>query len=91
MCDQFKRKIKAKKRCCIKTLPNYLIITLKRYEIDVMTMLRKKISDQFEFPSELNLKPWTICGIDENEGEKNKKNNMEKKDRIEEDLKDDYF
>ena len=44
------KKIKVKKRCCIKSLPNKLIITLKRFEFDLNTMMKMKINDYFEFP-----------------------------------------
>lgn len=49
-CDKYGKKIKVKKRCCIKSLPNKLIITLKRFEFDLNTMMKMKINDYFEFP-----------------------------------------
>ena len=49
-CDKYEKKIKVKKRCCIKSLPNKLIITLKRFEFDLNTMMKMKINDYFEFP-----------------------------------------
>lgn len=58
-CDKYEKKIKVKKRCCIKSLPNNLIITLKRFEFDLNTMMKMKINDYFEFPLQLNLKKWT--------------------------------
>ena len=71
-CEKHNKKIKVKKRCCIKSLPNNLIITLKRFEFDYYTMTRLKLNDYFEFPMELNLKNWTRQGISEREN--NKKN-----------------
>lgn len=44
-------------------MPNTLIISLKRFEFDYNHMQRLKVNDYFEFPTELNLKKWTIHGI----------------------------
>lgn len=38
------------KRCSIKSLPNTLVITLKRFEFDYNTFQRVKVNDYFEFP-----------------------------------------
>lgn len=62
-CEKYDRKIKVMKRCCIKTLPNTLIVTLKRFDFDFTTMLKVKINDYFEFPLTLNIKPWTKVGL----------------------------
>ena len=62
-CEKYNRKIKVLKRCCIKTLPNTLIITLKRFEFDYNLMQKVKINDYFEFPIELNIYPWTKQGF----------------------------
>jgi len=62
-CEQYERKIKVMKRCCIKTLPNTLIITLKRFDFDFASMQKVKINDYFEFPTTLNVKPWTKVGL----------------------------
>jgi ubiquitin C-terminal hydrolase len=64
-CERYNRKIRAKKRVCIKTLPNHLIVTLKRFEFDLNTMMKMKVNDNFEFPMHLNLKRWTQQGIRE--------------------------
>jgi hypothetical protein len=37
-------------RCSIKSLPNTVVIHLKRFEFDYNTMLRHKMNDYFEFP-----------------------------------------
>ena len=63
LCEQYDRKIKVMKRCCIKTLPNTLIITLKRFDFDFASMQKVKINDYFEFPTTLNVKPWTKVGL----------------------------
>jgi len=62
-CEQYDRKIKVMKRCCIKSLPNTLIITLKRFDFDFVSMQKVKINDYFEFPTTLNVKPWTKAGL----------------------------
>ena len=33
-CEEYGKKISVKKMCCLKTLPNTLIISLKRFEFD---------------------------------------------------------
>lgn len=55
-CEKYDKKIRAQKRSCIKTLPNTLVLTLKRFDFDYNTMERKKINDYFEFPIDLNLR-----------------------------------
>ena len=57
-CEQYNRKINAKKRVLIDSLSNTVIIHLKRFAFDFTTMQRFKINDYCEFPLELNLKPW---------------------------------
>ena len=54
-CDKCDDKIATLKRACIKTLPNYLIVVLKRFEFNYDTMQKIKVNDYFEFPQELNL------------------------------------
>ncbi|KAL4435156.1 hypothetical protein ABPG74_003649 [Tetrahymena malaccensis] len=67
-CEKYQRKIKAQKRSCIKSLPNNLVLTLKRFDFDFITMEKKKINDYFEFPLELNLRNWTKQKLFEQEG-----------------------
>lgn len=63
LCEQYDRKITAKKRCLIDKLADTVIIHLKRFEFDFTTMQRYKVNDYCEFPMELNLKPWTKAGV----------------------------
>lgn len=44
-----------------------MIITLKRFEFNMTTMLKEKVNDYFDFPMTINMKPWTSAGIKENE------------------------
>lgn len=67
LCEKYGKKIKVLKRCCINSLPNTLIITLKRFEFDLNLMQKVKLNDYFEFPLSLNLKPWTKAGLREKE------------------------
>ena len=55
------------KRQIFKSLPNILVIALKRFEFDYDTMLKIKLNDYFEFPFELDMKDYLL--------EENKENN----------------
>ena len=61
--DSNGQKVEATRRCEIRTLPNTLIIHLKRFEFDLETMNRKKVNDYISFPFELNMFPYTEEGI----------------------------
>ncbi|TMW55427.1 hypothetical protein Poli38472_010309 [Pythium oligandrum] len=58
-CDHAQRKVSAIKRVCIKTLPRTLVCHLKRFEFDFDTMEKVKINDYLEFPTELDMYPYT--------------------------------
>jgi ubiquitin carboxyl-terminal hydrolase 34 len=47
-------------RTCLKDIPDHLICHLKRFDFDLQTMHRSKINDCFEFPTKLDMKPYTI-------------------------------
>jgi len=68
-CEDIGRKVDAVKRACVKTLPNALVIHLKRFEFDFDTMMRWKIKDRFEFPTTLNMYQYTVEGLAEAEGQ----------------------
>ncbi len=51
------------KRVLLKSLPESLIIHLKRFEFDFETMQQIKINDRYEFPMELNLYLYTKEGV----------------------------
>lgn len=63
-CDHCEAKVKAIRRVCVKHLPNYLIIALRRFEFDFDTMSREKLNDYFEFPFELDMEPYTQEGLE---------------------------
>ncbi|KAL8882405.1 MAG: hypothetical protein Q9198_000590 [Flavoplaca austrocitrina] len=48
------------KRACLKDIPDNLIFHLKRFDYDVMTGIRHKINDRFEFPDEIDMAPYNI-------------------------------
>ncbi|CAN0021460.1 unnamed protein product, partial [Sphacelaria rigidula] len=54
--------LNTRKRCSIKSLPNHLMIHLKRFGFDFDTMQQTKINDRLEFPLELNMYPYTKEG-----------------------------
>ena len=52
-------------RTCLERLPNLLILQLKRFEMDYSTMKPAKLNDRCSFPMVLDVKPYTMKGIDE--------------------------
>jgi len=40
-------------------LPRYLILTLKRFEFDFDQMIRVKVNDLYEFPTDLDMTKYT--------------------------------
>ena len=71
-CDHCEAKVKAIRRVCVKHLPNYLIIALRRFEFDFDTMSREKLNDYFEFPFELDMEPYTQEGLESDKEKKPK-------------------
>ncbi|PGH36152.1 ubiquitin thiolesterase [[Emmonsia] crescens] len=49
-----------KSRACLKDLPDNLIFHLKRFDFDVISMIRSKINDEFQFPERLDMTPYTV-------------------------------
>lgn len=47
-------------RACFKDIPDNLIFHLKRFDYDVMTGVRSKINDRFEFPQEIDMAPYHV-------------------------------
>jgi ubiquitin carboxyl-terminal hydrolase 34 len=72
------------KRTCIKTLPNVLLLHLKRFDFDFDTMRNEKVNDYCEFPLFLDMEPYTREGLAKREREKKEKSN-EAKERKDED------
>ncbi len=59
------------KRVLLKSLPESLIIHLKRFEFDFELMQQTKINDRYEFPMELDLYPYTKEGVNAKEEGRN--------------------
>ena len=59
-CEICNTKRTCHKRQIFKSLPNILVVALKRFEFDYDTMLKIKVNDYFEFPFELNMKNYLI-------------------------------
>lgn len=58
-CERCSKKVSAVKRVSLKKLPNYLIVTLKRFEFDYEKMIKLKVNDYCEFPQNLNLREYS--------------------------------
>ena len=54
-CEKCEKKVNTMKRCCIKRMPNVLILVLKRFEFNFDTMSKFKVNDLCEFPMNLNM------------------------------------
>ncbi|OMP83508.1 Ubiquitin carboxyl-terminal hydrolase 24 [Diplodia seriata] len=54
------RLVNAVKRTCLKSVPDNLIVHLKRFDFDPFTMTRSKINDHFRFPSRINMSPYKV-------------------------------
>ena len=63
-CDHCESKVKAIRRVCVKYLPNFLILALRRFEFDFDSMTREKLNDYFEFQEELDMEKFTQEGLE---------------------------
>src|SRR3546814_5754562 len=64
MCDTCSQKRTTIRRTVVETLPNLLILHLKRFDLDFQTFEVVKLNNKPEFPMELDMKPYTKEGID---------------------------
>jgi ubiquitin carboxyl-terminal hydrolase 9/24 len=76
-CDHCEAKVPAVRRVCIKHLPNILIIVLRRFEFNYDTMTRLKVNDYCEFPTEIDMEPFTQEGLERKELLKKKEKAMQ--------------
>jgi ubiquitin C-terminal hydrolase len=67
-CEKCGRKVEALKRMCLKRLPNYLILVLKRFEFDLDSMTKQKVNDRCDIPAELDMEQFTQQGLRKREG-----------------------
>eukprot|EP01091_Cochliopodium_minus_P019747 TRINITY_DN8400_c0_g2_i1.p1 TRINITY_DN8400_c0_g2~~TRINITY_DN8400_c0_g2_i1.p1 ORF type:complete len:2136 (-),score=629.79 TRINITY_DN8400_c0_g2_i1:47-6454(-) len=70
-CDGCSDYVNALKRTTIKTLPNVLVIHLKRFDFNFNTMQKEKLNVHFQFPEDLNMKQFTEEAIEFKEGNTN--------------------
>ncbi|KAJ5498532.1 hypothetical protein N7453_007583 [Penicillium expansum] len=59
-CTACGRHVDAVKRACLKDVPDNLIFHLKRFDFDMVHMLRSKINDEFQFPHHIDMTPYTV-------------------------------
>ncbi|KAL4978597.1 hypothetical protein BDW66DRAFT_16203 [Aspergillus desertorum] len=59
-CTSCGRHVDAVKRACLKDVPDNLIFHLKRFDFDMVTMMRSKINDEFHFPEQIDMTPFTV-------------------------------
>ena len=64
-CDKVGERVPAIKRTLVERLPHTLLIHLKRFEYNYMTLTRFKISELFEFPWKLDMRKYTPAGAAE--------------------------
>jgi len=62
-CKGCGRKVRTLKRVCIKTLPEILVLNLKRFTFDYESMLKMKLNDYVAFPMNIQMEPYTAEGI----------------------------
>ncbi|ETI27708.1 hypothetical protein G647_00157 [Cladophialophora carrionii CBS 160.54] len=62
-CTSCGRHVDAVKRACLKDVPDNLIFNLKRFDYDIMTGMRTKVNDEFQFPDTLDMAPYTLARL----------------------------
>lgn len=62
-CTSCGRHVDAVKRACLKDVPDNLIFNLKRFDYDIMTGMRAKVNDEFQFPDTLDIAPYTLTRL----------------------------
>ena len=63
-CDRCKEKTDTILRNAISTLPNMLILSLKRFDLDFTTFETVKLNSRCAFGQTLNMKPYTLEGVE---------------------------
>jgi len=67
-CDQCKKKVDISRRNLISLAPNVLIVHLQRITFNFETFRNDKINTFFEFPHQLDLKPYSFYEVMKREG-----------------------
>ncbi|GMF64527.1 unnamed protein product [Phytophthora lilii] len=70
-CELCATKKAAVRRTCFGSLPNLLILHLKRFDLDYTTFETVKLNNRCSFPMRLSMKPYTKAGIEEQEARSN--------------------
>ncbi|KAG1686533.1 hypothetical protein DVH05_006499 [Phytophthora capsici] len=70
-CELCATKKAAVRRTCFGSLPNLLILHLKRFDLDYTTFETVKLNNRCSFPMRLSMKPYTKSGIEEQEARSN--------------------
>ncbi|KAI9036388.1 putative ubiquitin C-terminal hydrolase [Aspergillus affinis] len=68
-CTSCGRHVDAVKRACLKEVPDNLIFHLKRFDFDMVSMLRSKINDEFHFPERVDMSPFKVEYLSEQDPE----------------------
>lgn len=63
MCDSCKKRVDISKRTLISSTPNVLIVHLQRIIFNFETFRNDKINSFFEFPNQLDLKPYSFYEV----------------------------
>ncbi|CCI44983.1 unnamed protein product [Albugo candida] len=66
-CELCGTKKAATRRTCFGTLPNLLILHLKRFDLDFTTFETVKLNNRCSFPTLLDMKPYTKVGLENHE------------------------
>lgn len=62
-CTACGKHVDAVKRSCLRQVPDNLIFNLKRFDFDILTCMRAKLNDRFEFPEAIDMAPYTLAGV----------------------------
>jgi hypothetical protein len=62
-------KLSGVRRTCVSSLPNVLVLHLKRFDLDFTTFETVKVNDRCSFPTRLNMKPYTKEGMAERDAQ----------------------
>jgi len=79
-CETCKKKVDISKRILLSQTPNVLIVHLQRIIFNFDTFRNDKINSLFEFPTHLDLKPYSFHEVMRKEGRMKKPNAGEEGD-----------
>jgi ubiquitin carboxyl-terminal hydrolase 34 len=91
MCDGCNKKVDISKRTLLSTLPNVLVVHLQRIIFDFNTFRNEKINTLFEFPKQLDLKPYSFYEVMKKENRLKKTTTDEEGEEKEEEDEDNVW